>query len=223
MGEPVRPLSDRADPLLAALRRGVVPLSRQDGLMLLYGHPTALLLGLYAAADRALAGEAVVYLDGANAFDPFVISRMARAHRVQPRTLLTAIHVARAFTCHQMERLVSDCLATALSNYQARITILSGPLETFYDEAVSSAEATRLLKRMITSLQPLSRQGYRVLCLCPSVSPQHQNRYGLLMQLQAAATRLIRVEEAEGMLLLNEETAGSSQQWQIPCSILESV
>ena len=223
MGEPVRLLDDRADPLLSALRRGLVLLSQKDGLMLLYGHPTVLLLGLYAAADRALAGETVLYLDGANAFDPFVISRVARTHRVQPRTLLTSIHVARAFTCHQMERLVSDCLATALSSYQARIAILSGPLETFYDEAVSSDEATRLLKRMITSLQQLSRQGYRVLCLCPSVSPQHQNRYGLLMRLQATATRLIRVEEAGRMLLLNEETAGSSNQWQIPCTILESV
>lgn len=223
MGEPVHPLDDRVDPLLSALRRGVVPLSQKDGLMLLYGHPTTLVLGLYAVADRALAGETILYLDGANAFDPFVISRMARRHRVQPRMLLTSIHVARAFTCHQMERLVSDCLAAALSRYQARVAILSGPLETFYDEAVSSDEVTRLLKRMITSLQQLSRQGYRVLCLCPSVSPQHQNRYGLLMRLQAAATRLIRVEEAEGMLLLNEETAGSSKQWQIPCTILESV
>jgi len=170
-----------------------------------------------------LAGETVLYLDGANAFDPFVISRMARMHRVQPRTLLASIHVARAFTCHQMERLVSDCLVAALSSYQARVVVLSGPLETFYDEAVSSDEVTRLLKRMITSLQKLSRQGYRVLCLCPSVSPQHQNRYGLLMRLQAAATRLIQVEEAEGILLLNEETAGSSKQWQIPCAILKSV
>lgn len=223
MGEPVHPLDDRADPLLSALRRGVLPLSQKDGLMLLYGHPVALVLGLYAAADRALAGEAVVYLDGANAFDPFVISRVARTHRAQPRTLLTSIHVARAFTCHQMERLVSDCLATALSRYQARVAILSGPLETFYDEAVSSDEATRLLKRMITSLQKLSRQGYRALCLCPSVSPQHQNRYGLLMRLQAAATRLIRVEDAEGLLSLYEETAGSSKQWQIPRAVLEYV
>lgn len=223
MGEPVRPLDDRVDPLLAALRRGVVPLSQHDGLMLLYGHPAALSLGLYAAADRALAGESVLYLDGANAFDPFVISRIARARRVHPRTLLAFIHVARAFTCHQMERLVSDCLATALSNYQARVAVLSGPLETFYDEAVSSHEVTRLLKRMITSLQKLSRQGYRVLCLCPGVSPQHQNRYGLFMRLQAAATRLIRVEEAGGMLLLNEETMGSVKQWQIPSTILESV
>jgi hypothetical protein len=221
MGAPARVLSNHIDPLLSAIRRGVAPLSREDGLMLLYGHPSARSLGLYAAADRALAGEPVVYLDGANAFDPFVISRVARMHRVRPQKLLTAIHVARAFTCHQMERLVSECLAFALDRYQSRVAILSGPLDSFYDEAVPAQEAVRLLHRMISSLRKLSASGTRVMCLCPSTSPQHQSRYGLLMKLQAAATRLIRVEDVEGMVRLDEETMGSSNEWQIPRKILE--
>jgi hypothetical protein len=208
------------DPLLAAIRRSVVPLNREDGLLLLYGSPAVLPLGLYAAADRALDGEPVVYLDGANAFDPFLISRVARTHGARPQTLLTAIHVARAFTCHQMERLVSDCLAFALDRYRARVAILSGPLESFYDEAVPDEEAARLLQRMIPALHKLSARGTRVLCLCPNTSPQHQSRYGLLMKLQAAATRLIRVEEVDGMVRLDEETMGSPHQWEIPQAVL---
>lgn len=219
MGAPARILSDRTDPFLSAIH-GLVPLSREDGLMLLYGHPSVLSLGLYAAADRALAGEPVVYLDGANAFDPFLVSRVARVHGVRPQKLLTAIHVARAFTCHQMERLVSDCLASALARYQARVAILSGPLDSFYDEAVPAEEAARLLRRMIPALHRLAEKGTRVLCLCPSVSPQQQSRYGLLMKLQAAATRLIRVEEIDGMVKLDEETAGSPHQWEIPQAVL---
>jgi hypothetical protein len=208
------------DPFLSAIRRSVVPLSREDGLMLLYGHPSVLTLGLYAAADRALAGEPVVYLDGANAFDPFVVSRVARTSGVRPQQLLAAIHVARAFTCHQMERLVSECLAFALDRYQSRVAILSGPLESFYDEAVPAEEVMRLLQRMIASLRKLSAGGTRVMCLCPSTSPQHQSRYGLLMKLQAAATRLIRVEEIDGMVRLDEETMGSSNEWHIPQAVL---
>lgn len=213
-------LGTHRDPLLSAIRRGVVPLSRAEGLILLYGHPAALTLGLYAAADQALAGEPVVYLDGANAFDPFVISRVARLRGVRPQKLLTAIHVARAFTCHQMERLASDCLAFALDRYQSRVAILSGPLETFYDEAVPAGEALRLLRRMVPALRKLAARGRRVLCLCPSTSPRHRSRYGLLMTLQAAATRLIRVEETDGMVRLDEETAGSTNEWQIPQAVL---
>jgi hypothetical protein len=188
--------------------------------MLLYGHPAVLPLGLYAAADRALAGEPVVYLDGANAFDPFVVSRVARMHGVRPQRLLAAVHVARAFTCHQMERLVSECLAFALDRYQSRVAILSGPLESFYDEAVPADEAVRLLRRMIPALHKLAATGVRVMCLCPSTSPQHQSRYGLLMKLQVAATRLIRVEEMDGMVRLDEETMGSPNQWEIPRAAL---
>ena len=228
MGAPARVLHDRPargagykiDPLLAAIRRSVVPLSREDGLLLLYGSPAVLPLGLYAAADRALAGEPVVYLDGANAFDPFVVSRVAHTHGARPQKLLTSIHVARAFTCHQMERLVSDCLAFALDRYQSRVAILSGPLESFYDEAVPAEEAARLLQRMIPALHKLSARGARLLCLCPNTEPQHQSRYGLLMKLQAAATRLIRVDEMDGMVRLDEETAGSTNEWQIPQAVL---
>jgi hypothetical protein len=43
------------------------------------------------------------------------------------------------------------------------------------------------------------------------------------MQLQAAATRLIRVEEMDGMVRLDEETMGSTNEWQIPRAILEPV
>ncbi len=217
--QPAGAAGHRMDPLLAAIRHGLVPLNREDGLMLLYGHPSVLTLGLYAAADRALAGEPVVYLDGANAFDPFVVSRVARTSGARPQKLLTAIHVARAFTCHQMERLASDCLASALDRYQSRVAILSGPLDSFYDEAVPAEEAARLLRRMIPSLRKLAARGTRVLCLCPS-APHHQSRYGLLMQLQAAATRLIQVEEMDGMVRLDEETVGRTNEWQIPQAVL---
>jgi hypothetical protein len=219
-GRPARSAGRRIDPLLSAIRRGLRPLNREDGLLLLYGHPAVLVLGLYATADRALAGEPVVYLDGANAFDPFVVSRVARLHGVRPQQLLTAIHVARAFTCHQMERLVCDCLALAVNRYQARVAILSGPLESFYDEAVPAEEAARLLRRMIPALHKLAARGTQVLCLCPSTSPQHQDRHGLLMTLQAAATRLVRVEETDGLVRVDEETAGSPNQWHIPRAIL---
>lgn len=216
MGASVRAPNERRDPFLSAIRRGVVPLSQGDGLLLLYGAPVVLSLGLYAAADRALAGEPVVYLDGANAFDPFVVSRLARLHGARPQQLLTAIHVARAFTCHQMERLVSDCLASALDRYQARVAILSGLLESFHDEAVPAEEARRLLRRIVPALRRLSARGARVLCLCPSTAPQYQGRYSLFLTLQAAATRLIRAEEDGGLVRLVEETTGSANEWQIP-------
>ncbi|HSB44448.1 MAG TPA: hypothetical protein VLD60_05515 [Nitrospira sp.] len=204
-----------------ALRHAQVPFHPDDRLLLLYGHPLVFRLGLYAATERVLAGESVLYLDGANTFDPFVIGRLARAHRQQPRKVLTMIHVARAFTCHQMERLVSDCLAAALDRYQARIAILSGLFDTFYDQAVPEQEALRLFGRMMEGVKHLTQQGYTLLCLCPPAPILTRTSRRCLDQLRGQADRVIRVHEEQGLVKLEEEGRQAGQTWEVARSVLE--
>jgi hypothetical protein len=189
--------------------------------LLLYGHPLVFRLGLYAATERVLEGEPVVYLDGANTFDPFVIGRLARAHQRQPRAVLTMINVARAYTCHQMERLVSDCLSGALERYHARIAILSGLFDTFYDQAVSEHEALRLFGRMMEAIQRLARQGYISLCLSPPAPILTRTSRRCLDQLRGQADRVIRVHEEQGIVKLEEEGEAMGRSWEITRTALE--
>jgi len=205
-----------------ALRHARVPFHPDDRLLLLYGHPLVFRLGLFAATERVLAGEPVLYLDGANTFDPFVIGRLARAHRRQPRQVLTMIHVARAFTCHQMERLVSDCLSAALDRYQARMAILSGLFDTFYDQAIPEPETLRLFGRMMEAIRRLTQQGYTVLCLCPPAPILTRTSQRCLDQLRGQADRVIRVREEQGVVRLQEETSADGQSWEIARTDLES-
>ena len=216
-----RGTGEAANDWFLALRHAQVPFHPNDRLMLLYGHQLVFRLGLYAAAERVFAGEPVVYLDGANTFDPFVIGRLARAHRRQPRALLSMIHVARAFTCHQMERLVSECLDAALGRYQARIAILSGFFETFYDQAIPEQEALRLFGRMMESVTRLTQQGYRVLCLCPPAPILARTSRRGLEQLRGQADRVIRVQEEQGVVRLEEEGHESGQAWEVTRTALE--
>lgn len=205
---------------LLPLRHARVPLQSSDCLMVLHGHPLVFRLGLYAATDRALAGESVLYLDGTNAFDPFVIGRLARAHRQVPRKILSLVHVARAFTCHQMERLVSDCLGEALTRYQARIAVVSGLFETFYDEAVPLQERLRLAGRLVLGLRRLAQQGYAVVCLCPPPPASARGPQRFLDQLCGQADRVIRVEEAQGVVRLAEEGREDGQAWEVARTVL---
>src|SRR5919109_5540887 len=62
-----------------SLRHAHISFHADDRLLLLYGHPFVFRLGLYAACERVLAGEPIVYLDGAHTFDQSFIGRMARA------------------------------------------------------------------------------------------------------------------------------------------------
>jgi len=203
------------------LRHAQIPFHSDDRLLLLYGHPLVFRLGLYAAGERALAGEPIVYLDGAHTFDQLFIGRMARAHRRQPRSLLTMIHVARAFTCHQLERLVSDCLMSALDRYQSRMAILSGLFDTFYDQAVPEHEAIRLFGRMMEASQKLAHHGSTLLFLCPQTPMLTRASRRCLDQLRGQADRVIRVQEEQGIVKLQEETAKNGQQWEIPRTALD--
>ena len=221
-----REQTDASSEWLLTLRHARIPFQSDHSLMVLHGHPLVLRLGLHAAADRALVGEPVVYLDGANTFDPFVIGRLARAHRQAPRKILSLVHVARAFTCHQMERLVSDCLEEALMRYQARIAIVSGLFETFYDEAVPSQEVARLASRMMQHMHGMAQRGYVLVCLCPPIPAVMPSRHRFIDQLCGQADRVIRMCEVQGqgIIRLEEEPNGREvgQVWEVARTVLES-
>lgn len=220
-----RERTDASSEWLLTLRHAQIPFHTDHSLMVLHGHPLVLRLGLHVAADRAVAGEPVVYLDGANTFDPFVIGRLARAYRQAPRKILSLVHVARAFTCHQMERLVSDCLEEALTRYQARVAVVSGLFETFYDEAVPSQEVGRLAGRMIQQLRQLAQRGYVLVCLCPPTLAITRSRHRFLDQLCSQADRVIRVGDVQGQgtVRLEEEPRGQEggQVWEVARTVLE--
>jgi hypothetical protein len=202
--------------LLAALRRSAMPDAPPAGLIVLSGHTAVYGLGVCAAADRALAGETVLYLAGANMFDPFLVGRLARASRVVPSRVLRQIHVSRAFTCHQMVRLVADCLASAVHTYDTRRVILSGPLETLYDESVPEREAARLFRTMLAALERLAQQDVQVLCVSPLPPGVSDVRRGFLAALRARACRTIEVQETEDGVWLDEREATRWKHWKIP-------
>ncbi len=209
----------RSRDVLAMLRHSTLPGAPPTGLIVLSGHTAVYRLGLCAAADRALAGETVLYLAGANIFDPFLIGRLARANRGAPSSVLQRIHVSRAFTCHQMALLVTDCLASAIERYGARWVILSGPLETLYDESVPDQEAMRLFHTMRLALQRLARQDVQILCVSPLPAMASHARHGFLAALRAQADRAIDVRETDDGIWLHEQETAGSQCWTIPRTV----
>ena len=203
------------------LRHVQIRFPAEDRLVLLYGHPLVFRLGLYISGERALAGEPVVYLDGAHTYDHFFVGRMARAHRRHPRALLTMIHVARAFTCLQLERLVTDCLMSALDRYDARLAIVSGLFETLYDQALPEHEVIRLFGRIMQASQKLTQQGYTLCFLCPQAPMLTRASRRCLDQLRSQADRVIRAEEHHGLIKLHDEGEKNGQQWEIPRTALD--
>ena len=203
------------------LRHARISFSSDDRLIVMHGHPLVFRLGLYVAGERVLAGEPIVYLDGAHTFDQFFIGRMARAHRRQPRAVLSMIHMARAFSCHQLERLVSDCLMSALDRYESRMAIVSGLFDTFYEQAVLEHEAMRLFGRIMEATWKLAEHGSTVLFLCPQAPILTRASRRGLDQLREQADRVIRVGEEQGVVKLQDEGDSAGQSWEIPRTVLD--
>ncbi|HJT20105.1 MAG TPA: hypothetical protein VJ746_06520 [Nitrospira sp.] len=207
---------------IAALRRARIPLHHDDRLIVVHGHPLLIRLGLYSVVERVLSGEPVIYLDATSTFDPFFVGRLARAQRQHPRKVLPMIHVARAYSVRQTDRLVSDCLSGALHRYGARLAVVSGLFETIYDRITPDQEAAWLFTRMTEALIRLKAQGGAVLlCLCPSPATLAPSNNPYWERLRSQADRVYVVKEEQGMVGIGEEGADKAATCQVERGILQ--
>jgi hypothetical protein len=150
----------------------------------------------YVAGWMAGRGIDVILLDGANRFNPYVVSSFARNVLIPPEKLLRRIRIARAFTCHQMATLMGERLALLLhartvgaihactpecgvsarrheSPLQRPWVILLGPLTTFFDEDVPEREVRPLFERSLRKVEEMAMGGTPFFLFQPSVSPEN--------------------------------------------------
>ena len=133
--------------LLSQFTRALDRWRAQGGLVLLYGSEEVLAYALWAIASLLAKGEHVVFIDSANAFNPFLISEVATRLTRPPEELLDRIHVSRTFTVHQLEALITERITTALKTYASRVLVASGLLDNLYDEDVELREAWRVFRK----------------------------------------------------------------------------
>lgn len=185
---------------------------------LLYGNAPLTRLAMYGITSAAVRHRAVWVVDGANSFDAYFIARLACRWNYAPESILSRIHLSRAFTGYQLMESLTRRLAMALQNPEREkpgesslafplahrdATIFGlGLLETFYDDAVPMTDAVRLLKAIIASLVGFARSGHTVFITAreprPLTGPQRAKRPAdrrvLLNLLLVAATHTQRIE-----------------------------
>ena len=116
----------------------------------------------YITGWMASQGIDVVVLDGANRFDPYVVSSFAKKVLIPPESLLKRIRIARAFTCYQMATLVEEKLIALLrqeeviSQTHKPWVILLGPITPFLDEDVLERETRPLFERMLKKIEEMA-------------------------------------------------------------------
>jgi hypothetical protein len=177
------PLRISFDGILSQLTLANLPV--QSGLpkkVLFWGEGTGE-LSSYVAGWMASQGIEVIVLDGANRFDPYLVSSFARKALISPKRLLKRIRIARAFTCYQMTTLIGERL-TYLLRKEGKIApvqrpwvILIGPLSTFLDEDVPEREAGPLFERSLRKMETLAIEEIPFFLFQASVPPDSKRAY----------------------------------------------
>jgi len=161
---------------------------------MLYGDHAVLGYSLRAIASLLARGEHVVFIDSANAFNPFLIAEVATGWDRRPEELLDRIHVSRTFTVHQLEALITERLSDALKTYASRVLVASGFLDNLYDEDVELREAWRVFRKATAHLRALADAGVLVLVVCPAPAARLRDRDEMLNALMAEADKVIKLE-----------------------------
>ena len=119
----------------------------------------------YIAGWMVGEGIDVIILDGANRFDPYMVSTFAKKTSISPEDLLKRIRIARAFTCYQMAALVEEKLISLLKKEEGAApffsprVILLGPVTPFLDEDVPEREVRPLFERLLRKVEEITRGG----------------------------------------------------------------
>jgi hypothetical protein len=157
---------------MKALSRYLAPLEPGRGVLLWGGRLRA--LAATAAAWGVVRGAPVLVVDAANRFDPFQLVREAAGRHLSPRETLSRVQVARAFTSHQLVRLLHETFPANLA--PGSLVLVLGPVSLFYDEQVSLIERRRLFQDLVSLLARIKTQS-ALLLLQPLLPRAASNRH----------------------------------------------
>ncbi len=166
----------------------------------------------YAAGWMVGRGMEVIVLDGANRFNPYIVSSFARKASISPEEILKRIRIARAFTCYQMATLVGERLPAFLEKGRGEAqagrprVILLGLLTTFLDEDVPERESSLLFERALGKVGEMAEEGVSFFLFQPSV-PFGSKRASLMKRLSQFSDRSWKMtwEDQGPRLILERE------------------
>ncbi len=173
-------------------------------LLLLTGPPLILDVGTTLAGWVTLHERTVLYVDGANAFDPYILSTLAREAGQPPKAVMQRLFLSRAFTCHQLETLIADRLPGAIARYRPGLVLISGWSHLFHDENVPAREAFRLFQNTARQIRALAEAGQPILATHP-LEPVTPRLQPLGETLTRAADGVVRLRQEEGLILVVRE------------------
>jgi len=156
-------------------------------------------------------GHEVVFLDGGNSVDPHGMVALGKRAALTREEILPRVHVARAFTCHQMTTLILDMLDKKIEETRAGLVVLACLPTMFLDEDVEVGEAHQLFQRSMRAIrQTVGEREVVGLATNAGLAKLHR-RKSIRRQLYEGADRVIRIAHGKGGVLIHRLDTGMSE------------
>ncbi|MGC2313701.1 MAG: hypothetical protein WA516_13700 [Candidatus Acidiferrales bacterium] len=176
------------------------------GVGVFYGCSQIRRLSHYFLPEAIAEGKRILYLDGANGFDPLLLARLARQRGWVPSESNRQIRVARAFTCFQLTELLVR-VPNLLKNFSADAVILTGMPELYFDEDVHVLDAISSFDHGLRALRELA--GRLPIAVFSTPSSFTTPRQKLFERIKAVAEQVCKfsVREDNALTISNERVA----------------
>jgi len=106
--------------------------------------------------DKGGLDSPVVFVDGGNSFNPYLVAEIGRSYGMDSRTVLERIYVSRAFTAYQLSSLILEELDKILNSKRARLLIVSDIASLFFDNDIPKTEAKNLFVKICSKLSEVA-------------------------------------------------------------------
>ncbi len=125
------------------------------GLSVLHGSGEASKLNHYFLPRLLLQGQRVLFLDGANCFNPRLLSRFARHRGIPFEQFSRQIQIARAFTCFQLTELTAR-VPRMLERFPANVLMVTALPDLYFDEDIKDWNARVAFEQALRNLRQLA-------------------------------------------------------------------
>jgi len=156
-------------------------------------------------------GREVVFLDGGNSVDPHGLVAVGKRVGMTREEILPRVHVARAFTCHQMTTLVLDMLDKKLEETGAGLAAFACLPEMYLDEDVQRGEAHQLFQRSLRAIRRTVAEREVVGLVTNAGLAKLNRRRSIRRQLYEGADRVIRVLHRKGGVRIERLDTGTAE------------
>jgi len=110
----------------------------------------ALQQALYFLIRNSQKGK-ILFVDGANAFDPYLVLRMCGSE-TRAKNVLNNTLISRPFTIYQLKRLIDSELSDAVKHNNAKEVIIFGITDLFLSEDLEEQERRIILNAISQKL-----------------------------------------------------------------------